>query len=258
MLLAVRTVRRSTVTLATLVAWMLLVVPAYFIVAPFFDEGVKKEHYTLLAALMAAAMALIQLRSQATTRRGQFVSEYLTKFYLDDALWRTYNELIYRYHDSFFEQVDIEAIKDGSIAKSIEDIKRGKAPDVPVQRTSSAAWYHPWTFQYSDRERRLDALFGYLRVIDYYCAKGLIGTGEVYRQLGTFLLTIADRKVVKQYIEVNEFAWSLGAYNRSKGVDSPMRGAKNLLDCVETYDWFLRYKRVPSVWHDGGESGRER
>ena len=265
MLLAMRTVRRSMVTLATIATWVLLAALAYFVVAPYSDEGVMslnvegvKEHYILLAALIATTMALLQLRLQATTRRGQFVSEYLTKFYLEDALWRTYDELIYRYPAAKFNPVDEKAIKNGKIAEAIEFIKDKNKQHVGGDQPSASCVnhneYHPWLFQFTDEERRLDALFGYLRVIDYYCTKGLISTGEVYRQLGTFLLTIAGRKVVKEYIKVNDFAWSTRKYRGQMGVDSPMRGVKNLLDCVMAYDWLMRVKRVPSVWHDGGGS----
>lgn len=257
MLLAMRTIRRSMATLATLVAWALLVALVYFIVAPYNEEGMMslnmegvKEHYILLAALIAATMALLQLRLQATTRRGQFVSEYLTKFYLDDTLWRTYDELIYRYTNDDFKHVDTEAIKGGQVDESIEFISGKRTRYVSVQNTNAPPnyRYHPWTFQYTNEERRLDALFGYLRVIDYYCAKGLISTRDVYRQLGTFLLTIAGRDVVDDYIRVNDFAWSTGRYRGQMGVDSPMRGAKNLLDCVMAYDWWLgQVKGRPSA-----------
>lgn len=263
MLLAMRMIRRSMATLVTIVAWVLLAALAYFIVASSDDgmEGVK-EHYILLTTLIAATMALFQLRLQATTRRGQFVSEYLTKFYLDDTLWRTYDELIYRYPAAKFDPVDKKAIEDGRIAKAIENIKdknkrHAAGDDQNTNASCTDHGYHPWLFQFTDEERRLDALFGYLRVIDYYCAKGLIGTGEVYRQLGTFLLTIAGRKVVEQYIEVNDFAWSTRKYRGQMGVDSPMRGAKNLLDCVMAYDWLMRIKRVSSIWNDGGENASD-
>lgn len=264
MLLAMRTTRRSMATLVTLVAWVSLAALAYFIVAPYNEEGVMglnmegvKEHYILLTALIAATMALLQLRLQETTRRGQFVSEYLTKFYLDDALWRTYDELIYRYPAAMFDVVDKKAVDDGKIAEAIEAIKDKDKRHLGGDQTNASCAnhrYHPWLFQFTDEERRLDALFGYLRVIDYYCAKGLISTREVYRQLGTFLLTIAGRKVVEEYIKVNDFAWSTRKYRGQMGVDSPMRGVKNLLDCVMAYDWLMRVKRVPSVWHDGGEN----
>ena len=252
MLLAMRVGRHSAATVTT---WALLGATAFVTYRVFSDA---QPNYLVVGGLIAAMLATLQLWSQATTRKGQFVSEYVTKFYLDNTLWGTYNELIYCYTDKRFDEVDEEAIQSGSIAKAKERIEGKEDHEAAVDKETSSKGgpsdgdvrYHPWLFQLSEEESRLDALFGYLRVVDYYCAQGIIGTGAVYRQLGTFLLTMERRSVVQDYIKVNDFAWRSRRYRRKMGVDSPVRAVKDLLDCVKAYDEIMKVTRVSTLWSE--------
>lgn len=253
MLLLMRGLRRNMATVAT---WVLLAVLCVICLIAL----VEGKQPMLAIAAIAGFVATLQLRFRATAHRGQFVSEYLTRFYLDDALWSTYNELIYRYTNGQFKHVNDDAHERGAIHEALERIKSSDpAKGQQIRQNASTGSdgsgcvrYHPLLFQYTEEESRLDALFGYLRVVDYNSAKGLIGVGEIYSQLGTFLLTMWGRDVVQAYIRANDLAWRNNQFKRKLGVDSPMRAAKNLFDCVRAYDDVIRFKRVPLLWPEEG------
>ena len=207
------------------------------------------ENTQTAIAVLAAVIALLHLRQNAKIHRAQFVSSQLTRFYTDEDLWSTYNELVYCYSDKSFEKIDELSIKKGYIKDSIKRFRRGEysyEPPLYVDHWDKSK-YHPWLFQRSDEEKRLDALLGFITGVEYYCAKGLISIPEVYKQMGHHLLILNERKVMKQYFQANEFGWQQEAYNRSRGSESPLKGVRDLLDCTWVYDRILMLKGKPSA-----------
>lgn len=225
----------------------------------------------IFAGLVVASVALLTLRRNSVVQQAEFVSDYISRLYTDENLWNTYHQLIYRYWDERFAIVHEVADK----AKHIETMKvriqspsNGKPkPPTAVDNTSleealkkknmdlDGPTYHPWIFQGCDEEKRIDALLGFLNGVDYYCAKGHISVGEIYRHMGTHLLTLRSREVISEYFKVNDLAWETAKFQGHWGVQSATKRARDLLDCIKAYDDLLKIKRISTLWKNQGKKG---
>lgn len=217
--------------------------------------SLSKDEPTILVGLIGAFVVLLTLQRNSAVQRAEFISGYLSQFYTNSNLWKTYHELIYGYWDKYFNRTDtdtkIEEMKD----ETSERIKNpesyeGEFPprDSRISladdgRPETCPTYHPWLFQGSEEEGRINALLGFLNGVDYYCAKGLIGVGEVYRHIGPHLLILHSRKVMESYFEINDMEWKNRVRRGNKGVELATKRARNLLSCIEAYDNLLRLKK---------------
>lgn len=219
--------------------------------------------FRVFAVLVGASAALLTLRRNSLVQRAEFISGYLSQFYTDADLWETYHQLIYRYWDRDFEEIDDLAEEDKKkMRERIENPESYEGPLPPIDVTivgtdpASRPTYHPWLFQGSQEEKRIDALIGFLNGVDYYCAKGHVSVGEIYRHMGTHLLTLGSKKVMQSYFEINDEAWSQG-FQKDMGVHPATKRTRNLLDCVEAYDDLLTIKKPRVFWNritTGGKS----
>lgn len=216
----------------------------------------------IFAGLAVASVALLTLRRNSVVQQAEFVSDYISRFYTDDNLWNTYHQLIYRYWDERFKVVHEVATEKGYIQTMEDRIKSssngGSRPPVAIDndllkgalkdKGMEGPTYHPWIFQGCDEEKQIDALLGFLNGVDYYCAKGHIGVGEIYRHMGTHLLTLRSREVISEYFKVNDLAWETAKFQRHWGVQSATKPARDLLDCIKAYDDLLKIKRISTLW----------
>lgn len=223
--------------------------------------------FRVFAVLVGASAALLTLRRNSLVQRAEFISGYLSQFYTDADLWETYHQLIYRYWDRDFEEIDDLAEEDKKkMRERIENPGSYKGPLPPIEmrivgrdeNSLPPTVYHPWLFQGSEAEGKIDALLGFLNGVDYYCAKGFIGVGEVYRHMGTHLLTLQSRKVMQSYFEINDIAWRTDKFQRNMGVDPATKRARNLLSCVKAYDDLLRIKSIFTLWQTPTTGGKSK
>ncbi len=210
----------------------------------------QENDNTHIIALVGASVALLSLSRTAEARRAEFISGYLSQLYTDENLWNTYHQLVYRYWDEQFCVVDKAAEEyKGIVKERIKSPPGEKPPRPPIAvdknllsrslglKSLNNPTYHPWIFHGSVEEMRLDALLGFLNGIDYYCEKGRISVGEIYRQIGAHLLILGSRKVILQYFEANDFAWEKKkGYTESGGGQSATKPARDLIGCIRVYD----------------------
>ena len=227
-------------------AWLLFIILISYICS-------FKPDSTIFGGLIGAFVVLLTLQRNSTVQRAEFISGYLSQFYTNSNLWRTYHQLIYQYWDRDFEKIDGHAKEDKKRMKNrIENPESYEGPLPPTTITVTTVGkdeppsltYHPWLFQGSGEEERIDALLGFLNGVDYYCAKGLIGVGEVYRHMGTHLLALDSRKVMESYFEINDIEWRNRVLRGNMGVEPATKRAKNLLSCIKAYDKLLIIKRL--------------
>ena len=250
----------------------------FLIINIFYDSLSERVHFfnflpdklepTILAGLIGAFVVLLTLRRNFALQRAEFISRYLSQFYTNSNLWKTYHELVYGYWDKFFKQTDtnieIEKMKEETI-KRIEHPESYDGPLPPMDskildrnQSRTGPTYHPWLFQGSEEEGKIDALLGFLNGVDYYCAKGLIGVGEVYRHMGTHLLTLHSRGVMQSYFEINDRAWRTDPFRRDMGVEPATKPARNLLSCIKAYDNLLIVKTIPTLWQTKTTGGKSK
>lgn len=210
--------------------------------------------FRVFAVLVGASAALLTLRRNSLVQRAEFISGYLSRFYTDASLWETYHQLIYRYWDEDFEEIDELVQEDKQkVRERIESPESYKGPLPPIHvtlpgtDTRSRPTYHPWLFQGSQEEQRIDALLGFLNGVDYYCAKGHISVGEIYRHMGTHLLTLRSKKVMESYFEINDAAWKTRRFQGDMGVQPATKRARDLLDCIKAYDDLLKIKMLRAL-----------
>ena len=224
----------------------------------FSSDGCLDEYsfdWRIFAGLVGASVALLALRRNSIVQRAEFVSGYISRFYTDENLWNTYHQLIYRYWDERFNIVD-EIAKE--YKKDMEERIKSSSNEKPRPPTAiddkslalDGPTYHPWIFHGCDEEKQIDALLGFLNGVDYYCAKGHISVGEIYRHMGTHLLTLRSREVILSYFDINDKAWETDKYKGNWGVQSATKRARDLLDCIKAYDDLLRIKRIPILWRN--------
>jgi hypothetical protein len=137
--------------------------------------------------------------------RATLLRELTTKLYTDPGLYGAYNELVYNYPaDTYYE-----------VAEAIEtNVKRyGDSLKLPIFRGAEAWQYnagktlepgkrrfHPFFFQGSPEEARLDALLNYLELVAYHIEKDHLTEDEIGLALNELLTTIAKRPFITEYL----------------------------------------------------------
>jgi hypothetical protein len=157
-----------------------------------------------LTAIPLLLIGLFELYRQATIRRASFVTDYISKFYIEPDLHETFNDLIATYPNSKFEAIK-KAISD--IGATGTEAAFSATTGLQDGRKEGHRFYHPDHFQGSPEERRLDALLGYLDVIGYQYAHGLVRMADVVGMLGYQLSLVMSREVIKQYLEGTDLRW---------------------------------------------------
>ena len=75
-----------------------------------------------------------------------------------------------------------------------------------MDRTASVAegerLYHPAIFQGSKEEARLDKFLQYIDLIAYYYNSKIISKDELHGSIGSIIMTLSERRVIKYYLDI--------------------------------------------------------
>lgn len=130
-------------------------------------------------------------QADAADARSAFVKDYMVQFFQNIELSKTWHDLIESYFDEIYEPI-AKAVREGR---------------PPMPRPDGHPTWHPETFQGSDEERRVDALFGYLDILGYYWAKDLANVEDIESILGYTIGIINSRQVTKDYFKLIDDGW---------------------------------------------------
>lgn len=195
--------------------------------------------FVLAVGLLAVAVS--QLNRTAKHQRATFLKDYMTELLNDGELYETYQDLVYNYPNakffqnnedfkkqyydnlpgtksldmdenlnwSFFEtpyyrdEIEVIAI----IAEAgVNFTKPNFLPSFQMDGKTSVAegkrLYHPAIFQGSREEARLDRLLQYIDVIAYYYNSHIIEKDEIHGSIGSIIMTLCERRVIKYYLDI--------------------------------------------------------
>ncbi len=173
-----------------------------------FDNSINLAAFITIPGIIFAVISLLM---SVFLQRGAFVKDYMAQFFLRPELYQTWHDLIYDYDDDLFEYVDSfvrdQRLREQSRRPIPLALNTHALPEAKKEKWSGFNIFHPEIFQGSDEEKRIDALFGYLNVIGYYHARGLLHLRDISGTLGYFLAHMSQRKVVRAYMQIMNEAW---------------------------------------------------
>jgi len=154
---------------------------------------------------ISTALAVAAYIWKTELERATLLRELTTKLYTDPGLYSAYNELVYNYdRDTYYAVAD-------AIETNVE--RQGAALKLPIFRGGEAWQYnggqplgpgkrrfHPFFFQGSPEEARLDALLNYLELVAYHIERGHLSEDEIGVALREILTTIAKRPFITEYL----------------------------------------------------------
>ena len=187
------------------------------------------DAFVTVGSLLALTVVIIQLARKLMLDRAAFIENYISKFFVDQTLYKAFNDLIYRYENDTFKKVECIRIK--------EDLDKEPKPvfepfsDCQAGREIGSRLYHPKLFQGSPEEMRLDCVLGYFNVIAYRYKKGLLHLDDISGSIGYCLLVMRSRMVIKEYLELQESAWGNASYQKF-GHTPPFMHLRKLMDDV--------------------------
>jgi hypothetical protein len=165
-----------------------------------------------LTAIPLFLIGIFELYRQTSVRRANFVTDYISKFYTEEGLHTAFSDLVVGYTDDKFKAVDeslkkaitnpgLKGMQEGMVAAfaATETLQNGRRP--------GARFYHPDYFQGSPEEQRLDVFLGYLDVIGYQYAHGLVEMADVVGMLGYQLSMVMSRAVIENYLSGTNSGW---------------------------------------------------
>lgn len=199
--------------------------------------GLQSDLKVGIAAFTATPLfvvTILELGRNLRLQRAAFIKDYVSQFFINPHLYQTFHELIYTYPNSLFEKVD-----DIRRAQKLDNCEKPvfePFKELQGERLVGARLYHPRLFQTSVEERRLDALLGYFDVIAYYYAKGYLRIADIAGSVGYFLAVMGARTVIRDYMKLNQEAWSSPEYNRRMGATPPFAYLNRLLDDIQSYN----------------------
>ena len=171
-------------------------------------KALKADPKTTVAVLVFAistALAVAAYIWKTELERATLLRELTTKLYTDPGLYGAYNELVYNY-----EAATYYAVAD-AIETNVD--RQGAALKQPIFRGGEAWQYnggqplgpgkrrfHPFFFQGSPEEARLDALLNYLELVAYHIERGHLSEDEIGVALKEMLTTIAKRPFITEYL----------------------------------------------------------
>jgi hypothetical protein len=180
---------------------------ALYILALPLGFGFQRElSWAAVVAVPGFAITILTLAQTVALQRGAFVKDYIAQFFLRPELYGTWHDLVYRYSNELFGEVDTFVKQNLLVASQEKSIQLMLSPEM-VKKWGNIIIYHPDYFQGSEHERKLDAMLGYLNVIGYYHYRGLVSLKDISGSLGYFLAFVRYRKVVQRYIDSIKAEW---------------------------------------------------
>lgn len=203
---------------------ILLEIVSFYILKNYYDLMV----FDSIVPVLAFTVVIMQLARKLMVDRAAFVEDYISKFFMDQALYKAFHDLIYTYDDDKFKQVEAIRIK-GQHDTEAEPVFEPFSHLQPERETGSRL-YHPKLFQGSPEEMRLDAVLGYFNVIAYRYEKGLLRLDDISGSIGYWLLMMHERMVIDEYLKLQESTWKTG-YQKF-GDRPPLTYLRKLMDDV--------------------------
>lgn len=202
------------------------------------------EYQTLSTGLVILITVFLQLERKIWFERGAFLENYLSKFFTDEKLYRTFHELVYTYPDETFRILDgireEEKLKrtgtSGPVFEQFEKLQGG--------RKEGSRFYHPELFQGSPEEERLDALFGYFYIIAYRYHRNLISLNDIIGSVGYHLSIMGSKEVISRYLEVTERAWRENPKYRERSKIQPHVYLNKLLNDMKKSEAYYTIREV--------------
>jgi hypothetical protein len=188
---------------------------------------------TAYTATPLFVVTLMELARSIRLQRAAFIKDYISRFFTDKELYQTFHELIYSYPDSAFEK--IEKIRADQQLDKAERPVFDAFTQMQGERQPGSRFYHPCLFQGSPEERKLDAFLGFFDVIAYYYARGFLRIEDIAGSVGYFLAVLRARKVVTEYMKLNDEAWRSPEY-KTMGTTPPFSYLRRLLDDLDSYN----------------------
>ena len=217
-----------------LVAVILTELLLFLVVSTLNFEIDKKIGVVTYTAIPLFVITLMQLSRNLRLQRAAFIKDYVSRFFTDQFLYRTFHELIYTYDFKTFNEVK-KIYKEKNLAKVEETPFFEAFSDLQKERKEGSRLYHPRLFQGSPEERHLDALLGYFDVMAYYYAKGFLHIEDIVGSVGYYLAVIGEREVIKEYMKLNEEAWQDPNYQKM-GITPPFGYLRRLLEDIQEYN----------------------
>jgi hypothetical protein len=198
-----------------------------------------------LVTTVILIFTVFQLEGALCLQRAGFIKEYASRIFTDPELRSAFHELVYRYNNEIFSEIDkIARSKTENIdllptALTVGGEFKPIFFEVPEQfknrSKKGARYYHPALFQRSKEEERLDALLSYLNVIGYYYHEGLLKMSDITGTLAFILIIIKERNVIARYIEICQNGWTQYTHDHTLGLPQPLSHLQNLLNHFEMY-----------------------
>jgi hypothetical protein len=201
-----------------------------------FKHDINIQTFTVLPLFI---LAILQLGYNGRLQRTDFLRNYSEGFFTNEDLYSAFHQLVYTYRDSDFEKVETEVRKrqaagtlnDETPRPVFLDVKRSLGADELGSRL-----YHPYCFQGSQEERRLDMLLGYFDLLGYHHARGYLSIEDIAGSLGHYLNILSRRKVIIELRRIYSEAAADPEYAKYNGRLSPFRYFEMLMQSIETFN----------------------
>lgn len=189
------------------------------------------------------SITIFQLGQNQKAQEEKFVTDFVSKLYIDTELSTAFHDLVETYDNPKFREINERATQSG--AKEARLARREPVfdlfDDLQGYRKFMAGsrYYHPDCFQGSEEERRLDGLLGYLDIIGYHYHYGVIPMSILAGMLNSQLSTLVGRDVIRYYLGVsaNEDWFATTDIQRKSGaVQVPFLYLRNMLSEYQKYN----------------------
>lgn len=208
---------------------MILLVGIIYLSILIKNDNAELNTVVSVTPLLALLVVIIQLARKLMLDRAGFIENYISKFFLDQTLYKTFHDLIYTYKDDTFKQLECIRI-DQKLDKEKKPVFE-QFSEFQGKREIGSRLYHPRLFQGSYEEMRLDAVLGYFNVIAYRYSKGLLHIDDISGSIGYCLLVMRSRRVIEEYLNFQEASWGSPKYQKF-GHAPPLEHLKKLMDAV--------------------------
>jgi len=169
------------------------------------DLELKDVVLFLVVGSVASAFAVANYIWQTDLQRGSLLRELTTKFFTDPTLYGAYSDLVYNYEAAAYREVanaiEAEVVLYGGALK--QPIFYGSEPwqhGVSGPLEPGKRRFHPFFFQGSPEEARLDTVLSYLDLIAYHIKQGHLSAEEVRGGLGEIFSVVANKPFITEYM----------------------------------------------------------
>jgi hypothetical protein len=222
--------RRYPTKCVLAVLWTVLLIIVFVKILPG-PEGPKfSDHidWDFVVTVPLFVLGLLQLVRLQQIERAKYVKELLTDFHSNQETKDAFFDLIYSYPTAKYRDVKAKLKKLGYERNGNRKFNWKHLEDFNQDRKEGQRIYHPWFFQGSLEERRVDGVLDYFNSVGLFCKEGLVTIQDVVGVLGDQLHLIAEKEVMIDYLD----------YCAEEPVQFP-----HLLSLVHDYKRLIKKKR---------------